>query len=107
MIYECGKLGRHGDLKTNRQTYFSMEYSGKLFGKVGKRYFPLLDTTDDVDNLKKLLRETVMRAHFALPENDEDAKWFDDPGPAPDFMHKIFDVLELGKHGLDVNEHLF
>jgi hypothetical protein len=74
-----------------------MEYKGKLFGKVGQSYIPLLDTTEDVDNLRNLLRETVMRAHFALPENDQDAKWFDDPGTDPEYVLKIFEVLNLGE----------
>lgn len=34
-----------------------MEYKGKLYGKVGKSYFPLLHTTDDYDNLVKCVAE--------------------------------------------------
>ena len=30
-----------------------MEYIGKLYGKSGGEYFPLIETTKDVDNLKK------------------------------------------------------
>ena len=30
-----------------------MEYKGKLYCKVGKNYFPLEETTKDVDNLRK------------------------------------------------------
>ncbi len=30
-----------------------MEYHGKLYGKAGKTYFQLLETSEDVDNLKK------------------------------------------------------
>lgn len=29
-----------------------MNYKGKLYGRVGKTYFPLLDTSEEVDNLK-------------------------------------------------------
>lgn len=29
-----------------------MEYKGKLYGKVGNSYFPLLATSDDFDKLK-------------------------------------------------------
>lgn len=32
-----------------------MEYSGKLYGKVGSTYIPLEMTTDDVENLQKQL----------------------------------------------------
>lgn len=34
-----------------------MEYKGKLYGKVGKSYFPLLHTSDDYDNLVKRVAE--------------------------------------------------
>ncbi len=34
-----------------------MEYSGKLYGKVGDQYFPLIETTEDVDALKKQIAE--------------------------------------------------
>jgi len=30
-----------------------MEYKGKLYGKVGKHYFPLEATSNDFDNLQK------------------------------------------------------
>lgn len=30
-----------------------MEYKGQLFGKVGKSYFPLIKTSEDVDKLEK------------------------------------------------------
>lgn len=29
-----------------------MEYKGKLYGKVGKSYFPLIETAEDFENLK-------------------------------------------------------
>ena len=34
-----------------------MEYSGKLYGKVGGEYFPLMETTEDVDALKNRIAE--------------------------------------------------
>lgn len=34
-----------------------MEYSGKLYGKVGSQYFPLMETTEDVETLKKRIAE--------------------------------------------------
>lgn len=36
-----------------------MEYQGKLYGKVGKSYFPLIETTEDFDNLKKEKDELI------------------------------------------------
>jgi hypothetical protein len=39
-----------------------MEYKGKLYGKVGKSYFPLVLTTEDIDTMElelKALREEV------------------------------------------------
>jgi len=32
-----------------------MEYKGKLYGKIGKYYFPLEQTAEDIDNMKKLI----------------------------------------------------
>jgi len=34
-----------------------MEYKGKLYGKVGKSYFPLEATTEDFERLEKLVAE--------------------------------------------------
>lgn len=38
-----------------------MEYKGNLYGKVGKSYFPLMKSADDVDKMesdnKKMLKE--------------------------------------------------
>lgn len=34
-----------------------MEYKGKLYGRVGNTYFPLIETTDDVENLKRKISE--------------------------------------------------
>ena len=34
-----------------------MEYQGKLYGKVGKSYFPLEATSEDFDNLQNKLKE--------------------------------------------------
>lgn len=48
--------------------------------------------------LLNLLRETVMRAHLAMPENDQDAEWFDDPEIDIDFMEQIHKVLNLGNY---------
>jgi hypothetical protein len=34
-----------------------MKYEGKLYGRVGKHYFPLEATSDDFDNALLLLKE--------------------------------------------------
>lgn len=34
-----------------------MEYKGKLYGKVGNTYFPLLKTTDDIEALENEIKE--------------------------------------------------
>ena len=34
-----------------------MEYKGKLYAKVGRHYFPLTETTDDIDKLKLRVAE--------------------------------------------------
>lgn len=38
-----------------------MEYKGKIYGKVGKGYFPLEMTTEDVDRLTLLTEEKDKR----------------------------------------------
>ena len=46
-----------------------MEYEGKLYGKVGKSYFPLEVSTEDVDGLKnnnELLKQKLQVAEKAL-----------------------------------------
>jgi len=35
-----------------------MKYEGKLYGKVGKTYFPLMNTSEDFDKIKELLIES-------------------------------------------------
>ena len=34
-----------------------MEYQGNLYGKVGNNYFPLLETTEDIENYKLRIKE--------------------------------------------------
>lgn len=36
-----------------------MEYHGKLYGKLGNSYFPLQETSDDVDKMKNALKEIL------------------------------------------------
>lgn len=43
-----------------------MEYKGELYGKVGKSYFPLQETSEDFDSMKKALQEFV-----SAVENEE------------------------------------
>ena len=42
-----------------------MEYKGKLYGKVGKHYFPLVMDSDDVDKLKTEL--SLLKSQLPLP----------------------------------------
>lgn len=57
-----------------------MEYQGKLYGKVGKKYFPLIETTEDIDRLKA--ENAKMKAALAHIKNwdDEASEEFGDPG---------------------------
>ena len=36
-----------------------MEYAGKLYGKIGRRYIPLTLTSDDVDRLEGWKKEAM------------------------------------------------
>ena len=36
-----------------------MNYSGKLYGKIGKKYFPMEKTSDDIDNELKAANDSV------------------------------------------------
>lgn len=78
-----------------------MNYKGKLYGRVGKSYFPLLKTSEEYDNILILLREAVMRGQMALPENSKDLEWFDEGlnyRKSGDFMERLFKALELGDY---------
>lgn len=60
-----------------------MEYKGQLYGKVGGITVPLQATTEDVSELKELLRETttklamLRRSMTAHPDCEEGSE-FDD-----------------------------
>lgn len=59
-----------------------------------------IKSVDLVDVGGSLLRETAMRANLAMPENDQDLKWFEetcDRKKSGDFMERLFDGLRLGK----------
>lgn len=34
-----------------------MEYEGKLYGKVGGEYFPMVETTEDINRYKQRIKE--------------------------------------------------
>ena len=36
-----------------------MNYSGNLYGKIGKTYFPMEKTSDDIDNELKAANDSV------------------------------------------------
>jgi len=46
-----------------------MEYKGKLYGKVGKHYFPLEATSNDFDNMQKQNTEMLKMLEKVLKEN--------------------------------------
>ena len=48
-----------------------MKYKGALYGKVGKTYFPLQETSEDFDMMKKALKEI---------KNFDETSEYDDPG---------------------------
>lgn len=50
-----------------------MEYEGKLYGKAGKIYFPMEETTQDVDNLKSRIKdlEQQLKSSVALEEGSK------------------------------------
>jgi len=54
---------------------------------------------------KNLLRECVMRAHFAMPENKQDEKWFDDPKMSVDFIIQVYELLGLGQNKAFLDEN--
>ncbi len=76
-----------------------MEYIGKLYGKVGRSLIPLTKTTEDVERTESLLRETVMRSNLAMPETEQDLKWFDEGVThlrSGDFFERLVRHLDLG-----------
>lgn len=43
-----------------------MNYTGKLYGKVGRTYIPLVMTSDDVDDMEKKLTEVTLLSEGRL-----------------------------------------
>ena len=51
----------------------------------------------ELKELRQLLRETIMRAHLAIPQNDQDREWRDmglDDG-IEDFSERLFNAALL------------
>jgi len=48
-----------------------MEYKGKLYGKVGKHYFPLVMTSDDVDELLAIRDRKPSIPTREMPSDEE------------------------------------
>lgn len=42
-----------------------MEYKGKLYGKIGKSYIPLLSTTDDVYAMEANIKQLKLKLSIA------------------------------------------
>lgn len=58
------------------------------------------DVDGQVKELRELLREVVMRTNIAMPETEQDIKWFDEVINAEidnNFIERIFKTLKLGK----------
>jgi hypothetical protein len=48
-----------------------MEYQGKLYGKVGKTYFPLIKTTDDFDKIESEKQELIKMVELLVDRLEE------------------------------------
>jgi hypothetical protein len=66
-----------------------MKYKGKLYGKVGKHYFPLEATSHDVDMRMELLRES--RDLLVL------CTLIDKSGQCKDMVEKIDKIIKQEK----------
>jgi len=55
-----------------------MEYSGKLFGKVGNKYFPLESTTEDFECLQKNIGQLESKLKIAEKALNEIVKFDED-----------------------------
>lgn len=61
------------------------------------------------EEIKSLLRETVMRCNLAFPEDEQDLKWFDeglDIHKSGDFQNRLFKTLGLGTSSKNVGRHI-
>jgi hypothetical protein len=93
LIKSVQPTGRMGN---NNEPVWNAE---KVYGLMVKAQ-QQVNSVDLADVGGSLLRETTMRANLALPENDQDLKWFDetcDHKKSGDFMERLFDELKLGK----------
>ena len=62
-------------------------------------YSEQLHKPDVMESVLPLLRECVMRSNLALPENEQDLKWFDETCSVKnsgDFYERLHAALELG-----------
>lgn len=57
-----------------------MEYNGKLFGKVGRTYFPIEETTEDIEILKKKLENAEKALRDITKWDDDYEQLWGDPG---------------------------
>ena len=75
-----------------------MEYTGKLYGKIGRRMIPLTLTSEDVDAMQLDLQsrereiEELREAAQALVDRWETPLWKDAPATAT-FIHRLRDAL--------------
>lgn len=61
----------------------------------------------DISDSLLLLRETVMRSNLAMPENEQDEKWFNEkinPKQDDNFIERLYKVLNIGKIRVDCND---
>lgn len=81
----------------NMKTPFMKGYELGLKDKIERLEKKLSEQSQRIESLTNLLRETAMRGHFAMPENDQDVEWFEEKRSNADFVEQIFTVLKLGK----------
>lgn len=80
-----------------------MEYKGDLYGKVGGGYFPLMATTEDVNDLKNMLIESakvigmLRRSITAHPDCEEGSEFDDFSTTAQEQEDKIYEFLNTKK----------
>ena len=55
-----------------------MEYKGKLYGKIGKSYIPLLSTTDDVDAMEANIKQLKLKLSIAEKALNGILNWQED-----------------------------
>lgn len=71
-----------------------MEYQGRLFGKVGGHYFPLLATSEDFDKLKKERDELLNHLREAKLQIEYLHDKFQETGSGNAVIFKIDSLLK-------------